>query len=384
MTAEQIEEINLQEKNQLIQETDDSINMRVVGWAAQETLKPLSIDVTGIKWAMMPNPRDGRPCISVSFQVEAPQNYFGTNYSDPSVVQKRRDTMGALFTDRVMSEMTSRFPDNLVYLDILPTPAKDILYTRPRPMKETLAEDAQIVPVSELLVKGRITEDSEIYRTATRYGLTEVCMSGGQIVSPDPSTVEMFQHIQAASHVGSVLEIGGGVSPIALQAQRTGIKDVTIVDYSSNVYTYLKSRQPDYQVLRGNALDRDFMLPILNRSYDLVILGIDYELQPEFMKEFGEILGTNATWLVVQSGSPGFYQFEHNALMGEAPASSWSWWDANMRVGKHFRHVDTKVFSFQHLIVATSQNGMLESREFQSNLKQAGFHNFQWDGEVKI
>jgi hypothetical protein len=374
-------------RNQKLQEFhNEMITENVVSLAqvAKESLAPLSIEVSGAKWTYLANPHDERECISIMFPVVVSDKFFGDIYDHAYALSQRRGLIGALYNEQVMTVLSNRFPNMNIFLDAFPLPSTDNSHVHIfPPIEHAVVED--IVPVQTLVENNEITVGSDLYKYSKEYMLDDALTDSGHIVSPDPSTAESFLLLGISDpSIRSVLEIGAGVSPTALLADRIGITDYTIADNSQKVCSYLSLRHPSYRVVQVDAKNEEDMKPVLDRLYDVVILGMPYEYNPVAIERFGDWFSKNARYMIIQSGSPGFYQWEHDLLMGKRETKMWPWWNLAMSVQCHFPYFIESVISYQHTIITSRDDGRINTPQFSEYLKESGFFSHNWIDTIHV
>jgi len=336
-----------------------------------------SIYVKGARWTSFENQRAKGDSLVICVSTVVPDLFFGRKYGTDEWISQRRSLIGSLYGTSLYNNLSKIVPETRVYLDAYPVSEEKNYVITSEP---AVNDDVEVISVSKLLEQGTIQKEGGIYKSCLKYGLSEALLESGHLVSPDPITIESFQAIYKSRGTESVLEIGAGVSPSALFAEKKGIKDYTLIDFSENVTDYISKRHPDYKTIRGSGLDSRLMLPVLDRHYDVILLGMPYELNPAFIGDFGTAL--DADFLSIQSGCPGFYQWEHEMLMGKENTRDWPWWNEKIVVGNNFPVALETSFSYQHCIIAAKNNP--DTGKLVRNLISKGFYDHEWIGETKI
>lgn len=218
---------------------------------------------------------------------------------------------------------------------------------------------------SDLVGLGKIRENSMFFRHCTKYGLEHVLRQGYSYISPDCASVEALEAIASVREVRSVLEIGAGVGICGRAAERLGIQDYTFVEVRPEVCRYVRERLP-YPVVEKNAFDFAF-----DRNWDVVLMGMDYELNPWFLAEKGEELARHASLVVFQSGCPAFFELEHDWINGKHDVSNWPWWSVTQTLPHYFLTGFTCAYDWQLATVAGHDPQFVV--KVQRAMKKSGF-----------
>lgn len=209
------------------------------------------------------------------------------------------------------------------------------------------------VKLKSLMQSGEVEAGSTFHKYCERYHLEHVLRHGWHYISPDSSSVEAFEAICRTKKVNSVLEIGAGVGICGAAARMLGIEDFTFVDSNPVVCQYLEEKFP-YKTVPADAFSFDF-----NRHWDVILVGIPYELNPWFLARRGLELARCCETVVFQSGSTAFFEFEHDWILGSKKLATWPWWEKEQTVGFYFPHLMEAALDWQTCIVATQDIGSL-------------------------
>lgn len=202
----------------------------------------------------------------------------------------------------------------------------------------------RFVPLKEAIQRGDIQSESAIEQCCRRYGIEEVLMHGFHTIAPDPSTAKAFGALLDMKCIESALEIGGGVGTTGRVAEDAGLTDFTFVDMNKDVCRYLEEKLP-YQAINQSAFDFEF-----KRDYDAVVLGVPYELVPHLLQKKGGEISDHTDTLIIQSGLPAFFEFEHDWAFGNL--GKWSWHDQDQTVQQYFNNAFEGIIGYQTIIVA--------------------------------
>ena len=112
----------------------------------------------------------------------------------------------------------------------------------------------------------------------------------------------------------------------------------------------LQKRFPHSTIINRNGLDASF-----DRHFDLVLMGMPYELNAQFLELRGQELAAHSSFVVFQSGTPAFFEFEHDWIMGKDGFDKWPWWKPEQTLPHHFPHVRQTRFDWQLGAVAGTQ-----------------------------
>ncbi len=192
--------------------------------------------------------------------------------------------------------------------------------------------DVKLVGIGEALARGDVESGTMLDAYCKRYALPNILMHGRHYISPDSASVELLEDAILVGKVGSVLEIGAGVGICGVAAERHGITDYTFVDVSPTVCENLRRRFPRYNVRCGDAMSFSF-----DRDWDVVLIGLPYELNPILLERLGEMLSYRCGMVIFQSGCRHFFSFEHDWLMGRQD-ECWPWYRQEQSLDKHFRY----------------------------------------------
>lgn len=278
-------------------------------------------------------------------------HFFGKTYEN-----WRRIKLVDLAFQVAAEKVAILLPDHELYADIkmglrepfnLGSPAFEGLKLAETAVDVTADNSVRFVEVSRLLESGVLEPDCTLHRYCERYGVPHILQHGRHYISPDSSSVEALEAICDTQKVESVLEIGGGVGTCGVAAERRGIKDYTFVDLSPEVCNYLRSRFPSYKVTQANAFEFPF-----DRRWDLVLMGVPYELNPWFLAKKGSELSACAEMVVFQSGCTAFFQFEHEWIFGKYGFTQWPWWRFSQTLRRYYQYIYEMALDWQTCIIA--------------------------------
>lgn len=210
--------------------------------------------------------------------------------------------------------------------------------------------DLDIIPVESAVNQGLLRKDSLMYSTCQKYGLKSTVKQGYQLVAPDPIAADLVNSICGVEGIRSVLEFGGGVGTTGVAASYWGVEDITYVDISPKICSYLKDQFPHTTVVEQAANDFTF-----EREYDLVMISIPYSRIPWFLKEKGEELAKHSGIVALQSGVPGMYVAEHEMEKGNPLTQWWPWFDRRMSLPTHFENVQEGEKGYQTALIASNE-----------------------------
>lgn len=277
--------------------------------------------------------------------------------------------------------LAERFPEHQLLLDIqvhlvqpyCPTePAFEGCKLAAGAVDVTSDKDVSLPLIGPLRKQGEIEAGSTLDTYCLRYGLRRVVQHGRHFVSPDSASVEAFEAICETRDIKSVLEIGGGVGPCGVAAQKRGIGDFTFVDVSEKVCNYLGINF-SYRVIHSDIFRLD-----LRRHWDVVLVGIPYELQPRLIEEKGTEIHSCCDTVVFQSGSMAFFDFEHNRIAGKPGSRAWPWWSKDQTLPFLFHdRVFEANFDWQTCLVAGKDRQ--ELRRISSKMTERGFSEIEYE-----
>lgn len=234
----------------------------------------------------------------------------------------------------------------------------------------TTDNDVTFENFAKLVKQGTIQRGSSFWRYCKKYGLKDVLRHHHPYISPDTSTVECFEAICNSMPISSVLEIGAGVGICGEAAYRFGSADFTFVDSSPKVCEYLRQKFDWTEVIQANAFDFKF-----KRDYDLILIGLPYELLPSFLSRNGSYFARHSEIVVFQSGTPLHFQFEHDWIFGKQNLRQWPWWHCNQTVPKYWNHNIEAVWGWQNCIVSGNQ----DLRNVLKTLRKRGFEIMDYE-----
>ena len=356
--------------------TDLERGFQEIGQKVKETFAPLGLTVTGLNYYQ---PRRFQLekkglCLAFDAQTHNPMLY-GPSYDNAI----RTDLQGKVF-GVALADLQKLLPDvPHICLDLYPRlvpPFKDHAHVCridqevwKNRLVDVFKQDADIFldDVAELRKAGRIEEGSDFDIYTKRYGLTHVMRHGPFIhISPDTLSVEALESLLDQRDIKSILEIGCGVGTCGIAASRRGVKDFTCVEVNPKACTHLRKVLPDSTVVEQSAFDFTF-----DRDYDLVLIGIPYELSPWLLQKKGEELADHADTVVFQSGMTCMYDQEHDWIMGKGreQRAYWPWWKASQELSTYFPHVAETSFDWQLGAIASRRNletslALMEPRGF--------------------
>jgi SAM-dependent methyltransferase len=327
-------------------------NLTVLMFLMQGPLASIGLELTGLHYYIGSQKRRRHNGIFIAFDaVTHNPHFFGKAYEN-----SRRISLMALAYQVLGEKIGKMFPEKEFCLDInvyLREPYKSGEPFAVSPLIEsevdvTQDNNVQYVPLKDIVESGIIDEGSMLHRYCTRYDLDCVLKHGGHYISPDSVSVEALEAIAAAGNINSVLEIGCGVGICPRAAERLGIMDFTSVDASPVVCDYLRENF-QYPVVEKSAFDFTF-----DRRWDLVLMGMPYELNPLFLEKRGKDLAEHCSTVVFQSGITAFYEFEHDLIFGgSARARNWPWWRKKQSIRNYFGTCWQSSFDWQLATIGT-------------------------------
>ncbi len=323
---------------------------------AKGPLKTKGLELTGLHYfATNPGRVSQKKCrgLAVCFDIVTNNpNLFGMDYQN-----WRRVRLLEFCFEVGFDFLTKAFPGHEVWLDTKVRLQKPVALSLPfggdekklkaKSVDVTGDNDVYFMSVEDMLARGEMEAGCTLHQYAQRYGLDKILKHGWHCISPDSSSVEALEAICDTQEVWSVLEVGAGVGVCGVAAQRRGIRDFTFVDTSPIVCQYLAQRFPEYKVTHGDAFKIN-----LDRHWDVVLIGIPYELNPWLLAERGAELARHCQVVVFQSGCTGFFEYEHDWIMGSGQHTAWDWWRARQTADYHFGEVFELALDWQICVVA--------------------------------
>jgi len=352
------------ESDPLSQGSEFTRQVQAFSHAAAELLSPLGISTFGADVQVITNPRDWSQTPAMTLLVTRDQNsgsFFADDYSS------RADIIYGLNLPALAN--TAGIKPGYIDLFILPDPAKPVkIYTEEAPRFQS--PDTTVISLDQAVERGFFDQHALYHDLCRTYGLSDVAVENGHIVSPDPFSADSLELLLEAGFTDmlqaqGILEIGGGVSPVAQRALQRGIP-VTIVDNAPDVMARFRKQYGQYiasgQLTLIQRDVRDFLEEPSARlgeshTYGWVNIGVPYELGPILMQQYGDTISQMAEIFTIQSGIPGIGEMEHAILAGDTRFTAAAWWSDQMPVGKHFSHT-TAVLNreFQYGIIATHRD----------------------------
>lgn len=339
----------------------DELDVRQLCRNADKALAPQGFEVVDIRTFIPRRFQRKRQGICIGFDVATRNpNALGMPYDNA-----RRIALLNMLYATLGADVHGSFPDHQICLDVYPhlrEPCVDGSYT---PLASTggsedVTKDNAVTFVSlqSLLASGEVERGSDFDVYCRKYALPDVLRHGPHYISPDTLSVEALEAIHVEHPLRSVLEIGGGVGTSGVAAERLGIEDYTFVELNPTVCGYLQNRFPEYTIINQDGLDASF-----DRHFDLVLMGMPYELNAQFLERRGQELAEHSSLVVVQSGTPAFFEFEHDWIIGKDGFRGWPWWKPEQTLPHYFPHVRQTRFDWQLGAVAGHEdlNPLLES-----------------------
>jgi len=269
--------------------------------------------------------------------------------------------------ERGLGILEGAFPDTHIALDVYVRPREPYVYGMPvfseptrkiRAVDVTVDHDVEFAELSSLLKSGEVEEGSTIHTYCRRYQIDYVLKHGLHTISPDSASVEVLEAVADVVPFNSVLEIGAGVGICGVAAERRGVRNFTFCDINPKVCDYLRQKFPSFKVICADAMEFEFQ-----HDYRLVSVGVPYEIVPWFLAKKGTGLSGWTDIVVIQSGCPAFFEFEHDWIAGSQDTSNWPWWRASQTLGNYFPYVTEMHLDWQLVIV-----GCRYKREFSEIL----------------
>lgn len=345
--------------------------LKEIGLIAKEHLAGLGLNVTGLHYYIPQRAQAKRKGICISFDALTKEpECFGQTFEIP-----KRQAPTKLLYKTLGPQLPELFPGREVLLDVY-VRLEDHIMPRgscpPAPIApDTKVYDVSYVPLATLIRKGEVEIDSTLYHYCQKYSIPHVMFQGPHCTSPDNSSVEALEAINYERRVESVLEIGGGVGICGVAAEMARIKDYTFVDISATACRYLQDRFPRYRVIHQSAFDFNF-----DRQWDLILVGMGYQLNPWFLERRGMDLADHCSIVVFQSGITAFYEFEHDWICGKPGLVSWPWWNVFQTLRPYFPHIWESAFDWQTCAFGAHEN--VDIATLQECMRQRGFSEIQY------
>lgn len=342
--------------NRIDPEKEFEKRLRNFGLEAALQLNPLGFEVVSVSYTDMPDPRVGGriPGMTLAVHPDKTPRFLHTVDLD------RR--LGIVYGYGLPEIATKNGFSVRSYIDLAIVPkldaplAGDFKNPGPPDYGET-----KTVKLEKLISDGTLSKTGDIYKYCQEAGLDEVAMTKGHIVSPDPFSVSLYAEAFKLGLLKNILEIGGGVSPVALLASRFGVS-VTIIDNSADVIQRLlkKFPQKDFPLIKPVLADAADFLEDNQEVFDAVNLGLPYELLPDMLYKFGGKIRKHSTLITVQSGMPGLGQMEHDIMMGRDYLNLYIDYMPKMSLSSYYPYVSEGMTSYQYGIIAGVDKGKME------------------------
>lgn len=336
-----MESLTMRSTAELLDELDTQALCRKVDIA----LAPYGFAVIGTRTFIPHNFQRKRQGICLGFDVATHHPHaLGMPYDNArriALLDTLYETLGA--------DVYGHFLDHQICLDVYPhlrEPFADAVWPvsahAGRSQDVTKDNAVAFVPIQSLLESGEVEKGSDFDVYCQKYALPHILRHGPHYISPDTLSVEALEAIHQCRPLCSVLEIGGGVGISGVAAERLGIEDYTFVELNPTVCAHLQNRFPQYTVINQSGLDTSF-----DRHFDLVLMGMPYELNAAFLERQGQELAEHSSFVVFQSGTPAFFEFEHDWIMGKRGFERWPWWKPEQTLPQYFPHVQQTRFDWQ-------------------------------------
>ncbi|MDO8664916.1 MAG: class I SAM-dependent methyltransferase [Candidatus Liptonbacteria bacterium] len=327
---------------------------------AKEVFSAHGLELNGLHYFLAKQPQRKKSAIFLAFDATTHNPYF---FGKEKYDNSRRIKLIELAYQAAGGTLFELFPevclDVCVRLEMPFAPSEvDVHCEEPQGglVDVTHDNDVYFVELDELLKSGEVEKGSAFDSYCRKYGLKHILKHGKHHISPDTASVEALEAICDTQKVNSVLEIGGGVGTCGVAAERRGIKDYTFVDASPIVCNYLRDRFPSYKVINTSGLEFDFKRP--EGPWDVVLMGMPYELNPWFLEKKGFDLCNNAKIVVFNSGCAAFFEFEHNWIAGNCwlfdkeELATWPWRSPRQTIPLYFHATFEARFDWQTCIMA--------------------------------
>ncbi len=346
----------------------------------KEAMRPHGLNITGLHYFVPESFQRKRSGILVCFDADTSNPYFfGVN----KYQNWRRIKLLDLAFKHGYEAVAGMCPDSHVTLDVYVNLKQPYVWAPPAfgnspqamngPVDVTVDHDVKFVELAQMMESGEVKEGSTLHKYCTKYGIGQVLKHGFHCISPDSASVESLEAIADAAPLHSVLEIGAGVGICGVAAERRGIKNFTFFDISPTVCNYLRQRFPGFRVICADATSLVF-----NRDSRLVLVGVPYELVPQFLAEKGAGLWGWSDIVVIQSGCPAFFEFENDWIAGDKRLENWPWWESCQTLKHYFPHVAAMSLDWQSVVI-----GCRYEEEFHRIIKSMRRHGFIFTADIK-
>jgi hypothetical protein len=145
-----------------------------------------------------------------------------------------------------------------------------------------------------------------------------------------------------------------------------------LLDINPKVADFLKQRH-------ANVIEGDIFRFEFDKKYDVVSIGIQYELLPSFLEKKGKELSQSAGMVIIQSGCTGFFEFEHDWIMGKKDSTDtidkWPWFKDTQTIRKYFPNVAEVMWEYQTAIIASHQ----PLEHLSHSLRRDGFKKVKYE-----
>lgn len=331
---------------------------------AKGELAPYQMDVTGLHYAVMPSQRNPGEVISLCFDAKTHNPHlFGEQYQNYLRAQAQSLLYDWVFdiTMQTLAQSSSWKNDpSDFWLDLLVKPVSPLHPQNP-PFQQAIGHglvditrhsDVQLVSIGSVhhredVSRGKMKPGGLMESYCEKYDIPVFLKDHGHYISPDPITVEMFESVKDARPIDSVLEIGAATGILGSAARKREVKDYTHLDINKCVCDHLRKHFPDQLVVEKDAFEYS-----PERKRDIISIGLQYELLPSYLEKKGKELAASCDILLIQSGCPGFFEFEHNWIMGKE-MEQWPWFSKKQTVQEYFPHAIETLFGYQTGIIAS-------------------------------
>lgn len=321
---------------------------------ARTAFATIGLDVTRLRYTIAPDQKAPGHGVWILFDAEtANREYFGDRYSNQRRMELLGDTYRLLYGSAHANLSGAPFwLDTFVTLRASDAPAASAApgaHGLNGMVDVNTDNQVEFLTVQDAISRGELKPGSPLEAYCARYGGSHVLKHGPHYISPDPITVEALEAFVTARGTRSFLEIGSGVGLSASIAKREGFEDFRFVDLNPEVVAYLSARNPG-KVVHSDAFDYRF-----DRQWDLVQLGLPYELVPHFLERRGAELARMTDAVVIQSGCLTFFEFEHAWMKGDARFGAWPWYRPEQSLTAHFPYVIESTHGFQTCLIGSTK-----------------------------
>jgi 16S rRNA G966 N2-methylase RsmD len=157
------------------------------------------------------------------------------------------------------------------------------------------------ISIQELVKSGKVSANSPIVRTATKYRVPGALLHGRHLIGPSPALASLVRRIVVSDRVSTILDLFAGTGVVAKVACAESVPTlVTVVERDQAKINFMQSHLPNVFV---RIYQEDSLFYPINGQWDLIVADPYYEHVMCLLDARGECIRKNSKRFLLACGS---------------------------------------------------------------------------------